>query len=491
VGVFSQSKKGGTSKSFMVDFVSKAENAFNKMKTGVDLEALQSEYTQGTLYRAFSKYFDWAEQSRVNLSRKNREFENEIKEKKKSINGLAKKIMDEDKRHESLKSQKTRLEGFVDERQKQFNELVQKINSINSKINSLEERGVTEETITRIVRIDFKTGNELTERIATNELYNDLVSQAESLKEEIDNQELRKENIEKELERMFTEMMSVRNTLDDEKRKLWTFRESQEIVEDFLNNGYDKEILFSLNVALKALQITDDPKSSLTRLLDGLKGVKNLDELYSQVRAESSKLKELEERVDVASGTLSAIEDNAIAQIRSLKNEVLSELRELNSDNINNLKRTALAQKNELREFKKSTERGISEISDHFSNRINSSLTSLDKSIQEYRGEIAQWGEMKQERGKHERMMTYGTILMGVLENPREELPQVPLDVITKLVDRIATWLHLTMPDVSAKPTDLISQQEPHLHTFREYRLVSLLDVVNEHLGTLLYRPPK
>ena len=262
-------------------------------------------------------------------------------------------------------------------------------------------------------------------------------------------------------------------------------------MEELLKNGYDKEILFSLNVALKALQIPDDTKSSLTRLLDGLKGVKNLDELYSKVRAESSKLKELEERVDVTSGTLSAIEDNAIAQIRSLKIEVLSELRDLNSDNINNLNRTALAQKSELVEFKKSTERGISEISDHFNNRINTSLTWLDRSIQEYREEVAKWGEMKQERGKHEKMMIYGTTLLGVLENPRDELPQIPLDVITQLVGRIANWFHLTMPDARAKPTDIISQQEPNLYTYNEYRLLSLLDIVYEHLATLSYRPPK
>lgn len=461
------------------------------MKVGVDLETLKSECSQGTLYRAFSKFVDWAEQTRVNHSLKIRDFENEMKVKKKALVTISRKITGEEKRHKSLNSQNERLDELVEKCQGRFNELVKKNKSMDTKITALEKRGVTEETISRVSRIDFKSGNELTERIATYEVFNELVRQAASLKEEMDNQELRKENIERELEKMFSEMMSARNTLDEEKRKLWTFRESHEIVEELLKNGYDKEILFSLNVALKALQIPDDTKSSLTRLLDGLKGVKNLDELYSKVRAESSKLKELEERVDVTSGTLSAIEDNAIAQIRSLKIEVLSELRDLNSDNINNLNRTALAQKSELVEFKKSTERGISEISDHFNNRINTSLTWLDRSIQEYREEVAKWGEMKQERGKHEKMMIYGTTLLGVLENPRDELPQIPLDVITQLVGRIANWLHLTMPDARAKPTDITSQQEPNLYTYNEYRLLSLLDIVYEHLATLSYRPPK
>lgn len=471
--------------------MSKVENAVKKMKAGVDLETLQSECSQGTLYRAFSEYLDWAEHTRVNHSLKIRESENELKAKQKSLAAISKKITEEEKSHKSLISQNERLDELVDKSQEQFNELVKKSHSINTKITALEKRGVTEETISGIGQMDFKTGDELTERIATYEVFNELVRQAASLKEEMDNQELRKENIERELEKMFSEMMSARNTLDEEKRKLWTFRESHEIVEEFLKNGYEKEILFSLNVALKALQIPDDTKTSLKRLLDGLKNVKNLDELSSQVRAESSKLKKLEEQVDITSGTLSAIKDDAIKQIRSLKNEALSELRDLNMDNINNLNMTALAQKSELEAFRKSTESGISKISDHFYSRIDRSITGLDSSLQTLRGEVTQWGEMKYDRGKHEIMMFYGTTLLGVLENPRKELPKVPLEVITQLLGRIASWLYITNPKAKAKPTDIISQQEPNLYTYHEYRLLSLLDIVYEHLATLSYRPPK
>ncbi len=103
------------------------------------------------------------------------------------------------KRHKSLSNQNERLEEIVDQYQEQFNELVKKNHSMNTKITALEKRGVTEETISRISRIDFKSGNELTERIANYEVFNELVSQAGSLKEEMDNQELRKENIEKKL----------------------------------------------------------------------------------------------------------------------------------------------------------------------------------------------------------------------------------------------------------------------------------------------------
>lgn len=195
--------------------------------------------------------------------------------------------------------------------------------------------------------------------------------------------------------------------------------------------------------------------------------------------------------MDITSGTLSAIKDDAIKQIRSLKNEALSELRDLNMDNINNLNMTALAQKSELEAFRKSTESGISKISDHFYSRIDRSITGLDSSLQTLRGEVTQWGEMKYDRGKHERMMFYGTTLLGVLENPRKELPKVPLEVITQLLGRIASWLYITNPKAKAKPTDIISQQEPNLYTYNEYRLLSLLDIVYEHLATLSYRPPK
>ena len=96
---------------------------------------------------------------------------------------------------------------------------------------------------------------------------------------------------------------------------------------------------------------------------------------------------------------------------------------------------------------------------------------------------------MKQERGKHEKMMNYGTTLLGVLENPRQELPQVPLEVMTQLLGRIAAWLYLTNPEAKGKPTKIISQMEPNLYAHNEYRLLSLLDVVYEHLAILSYRP--
>lgn len=480
--------------------MSKVERAFNQMKLGVSLESLKSEHTQGTLYRAFTKYFKWAEQNRIKLSLRIGEIEKEKNEKEKSLDILSKKIPGEEKRQESLRSQNERLEELVDRRQERFDELVRNMRSMNAEIRALEGRGVTEETITRVGRIDFETGNELTDRIATYEAYNELVGQAEYLKEEIDILENGKENSETELENMDIKITSAKNTLDEEKRKLWTFRESHEIVEEFLKNGYDKEILLSLNEALKALQIPGDTKTSMTRLLDGLKGVKNLDELYSNIRSKSSELKELEERVDETSGTLRAIEENAIKKIRSLNNEAQSELRDLNSDYKDSLKmawdayeenveKYSQRVRSELEVFRKSTESNISKISDHFYSRIDSSITRLDTTLQALRGDVAQWGEMKLERGKHERMMIYGTTLLGVLENPRQELPQVPLEVITRLVDRIASWLHLTNPEAKAKPTDIIAQQDPYLYTYNEYRLVSLLDIVYEYLATLTYRP--
>ena len=469
--------------------MSKVEKAFNKMKAGVDLKTIQSECSHGTLYRAFSKYIDWAEQTRVNHSLKIRDFENEISARAQSLAVISKNITEEEKGQESLRSQNERLEELVDSHQERFDEIMRKMSSMNAEIKALEERGVTEETITRVGRIDFETGNELTDRIATYEAYTELVGQVEYLREDINILDKGKEKSETELENMESKILSVKNTLDEEKRKLWTFRESHEIVEEFLKNGYDKEILFSLNVALKALQISGDTKTSLTRLLDGLKGVKNLDELSLKVRAESSKLNELEEQVDVTRGTLSAIKDDAINQIRSLKNEVLSELRDLNVDNMNNLNMTARAQKSELEAIRKSTESGISKISAHFYSRIDSSISGLDTTLQTLRGEVTQYGEMKQDQGKHERMMFYGTTLLGVLENPRKELPQVPLEVMTQLLGRIANWLYLTMPDAKGKPTKIISQMEPNLYVYNEYRLLSLLDIVYDYLATLTHRP--
>lgn len=132
MGAYSQSKKGGTSKSYMVDFVSKVENAFTKMKAGVDLETLQSECSQGTLYRAFSKYVDWAEQTRVNHSLKIRDFENEISARAQSLAVISKNITEDEKRHKSLSSQNKRLDELVDKRQEQFNELAQKNKSMNT-----------------------------------------------------------------------------------------------------------------------------------------------------------------------------------------------------------------------------------------------------------------------------------------------------------------------------------------------------------------------
>ncbi len=483
--------------------MNQVDRCLEAMKKGLSWKNIKENFPGGsTRYGAFSQYFEWAEHMLKDLSLRINEIDNEKNEKEKSLDILSKKNVAAEKLQNSLMRQNNRLDELVDKRQERFNELVRTMNSMNVEMKALEERGVTLETIARVVRIGFETGDELTERITTYESYNELVGQVKNLKEEIDVLENRKENSEKKLENIDIQITSTKNSLDEEKRKLWSFRESHEIVEEFLKNGYDKEILFSLIEAFKALQIAGDIQTSLTRLLDALKGVKKLDELDTKIRRKSSELKGLEERVDEISGTLKVIEENAIKKIQSLKNEGISELRDLNSEIKDSLKmasdvyrenieKNRSIQESVLEAIRKSTESRVSKISDHFDSRVYSSITSLENDFQIFRGEIARWGEMKQEQGKHKRMMIYGTILLGILENPRKELPKVPLEVITKLLDKIASYLYLTMPEVRAKPTEIIAKQEPHLYTYYGYRLVSLLDVVYEYLAMQVYRPSK
>ena len=122
---------------------------------------------------------------------------------------------------------------------------------------------------------------------------------------------------------------SKENELDEVKRKYFLFEETIEVMQIFLEDGYNKETLLSLKEALRALEIKGKPEASMKRLIDGLRKYKELYELDSTLRTKRQEQTEIKKELEKAKGSLSAFQENILKELKGTEKEFTKNIKSM------------------------------------------------------------------------------------------------------------------------------------------------------------------
>jgi len=454
------------------------ERVLERLKAGETWEKVSGDLrSRSTLYRALREYFSWA-------GRKVDEYQEKIRILHSECEGLS----EEQKRLKSglmeLEGSKDSLEKSVGDYELIVRDLVSKIDensrknlSLKMSLKKLSDLGVKEEVIGRINRIDFGSGDELLERVSKLEEYNKLLVDKERLEDEISmaNSEVaklgdRKKELQKSIQ---TEV----NRLDEVKRANWLYEGANQVVQGFLKRGYGIDILLDIAEALKTLEIEEEPETSIKRLIDGLRGIKNLRELEAAIRGKEGELQKTKLELIHLNGALFAVKEQLLRTVEDATDKAIKRF-ETGTEGLMKV------QSSQLEEFRKNAEATMSKIVVDNANHIERCIGLLESRLKALELQVQRWGEEKQKMGEMRKAMDNANILLDVME-PRKELSKIPENLITRLQKSITDWTWHNKPEATIIPIQVDIDLDNNLQHGKSYKVAVMGDMLTRYYESI------
>lgn len=343
---------------------------------------------------------------------------------------------------------------------------VEELDSLRAAITELRAKGFTPEILKKIKSIESRSGPELWTQIRTVEVFLQIEKSISSLKrkkdsliEEVHELETKKRKIEKKL-------ASKRNQLDELKMRGATHREGIAIVCSLFRNGYSTKDIRSLKHGIEMLGINGDPKLSIDRLVRGLAKYRDLLTLQDRIAERKKEYAKLGEALVDARTELRVAKQltKAFEEVKNAGVEAIA----------NTAKQSRKTIESEATEFETYMKRLRGEFDAH-----------IKETMERVARDLGEWGEVQQQKGKHEEILNLGYILHGVLNSP-EYLMQVPLHFIVRLYDKLYLWSEINLQKVRISPSQNISSKDYRLSAWQSYEITVLIELVNEGLKKIL-----
>jgi len=231
--------------------------------------------------------------------------------------------------------------------------------------------------------------------------------------------------------------------------------------------------LLGLKDALKKIEIKDQPKLSVKRLLDHIRANRNIAKLESKKRQLQAELAQIQADIQDAKGMLTSMRDTILKELNNAFTSMMSQIglysesvqsavQELHSNNLKSIEETKQTSQNAIQGTSEYGKREIKE---------------LGKAVQYSMGtiwnDINKWGSVKEEIGKYEEWLTISYCLMGLIEKP-EAMKILTVDVIKKLVEKIHEWVIYHLSEAEITPPPKVREREFHLTSYDKVELRSL-----------------
>lgn len=476
--------------------MSSREKALEMLKSGVPWEEVSIKFGKSTLYSALAAYFPLA-------SARVKELREEIFHLEVSVTACRKREADLSARADVLHCQVDELEShqtsYADEVEALSAEVEskrQQLRNLEDKVEELRKRGVTEETVSRIDRIEFGDGGELLGRIDTFQAHQELVGEVSALREELKGIEVAVEREKKTLDEAHQDVAAECNLLDEWRRKAWMWKDAQNMMLSFFKDGYDTATLIGLKRAVNILAVKGKPKVTVKRLLDALWELQELTEIEATLRQKKTELTRTQKELDKAKGSLKAVKENILDEIesalkvssrhlRTLNDVAVKEIREQGVQSEERFKRLSEDLNAQVEALRENAETSIRMTGNVCRREIQGLNEATQQCLKDCWEEVQKWGEIKEEMGAYTDLIEYGYVLMGVLKNP-EAITKIPPEVMVQIVERLHLYVLHKFPDVYSTPSPNAADKEYSLNQYMRCRLSSLVEWLKDDLNTRL-----
>ena len=351
----------------------------------------------------------------------------------------------------------------------EVNRLGDRRDCLKSEIHELREEGYTSDLLKKIKSVERRSGAELWSDLQTVARCRKLTVEAKGLAEKKRSLEADVKILESKKKETTEILRSEENKLDDFKLQAAAFKDALAVVGSFLEDGYCTDDLRSLKSGLDLVGIRKEPRTSISRLLEGLRKAKSLAELSQKLDEKRKELAVLNEALAAARKEVQTIESvvlNIIEQTRASSVKAIADVSA----------RGVLAADDGAKDFQKRTEDAVSSIELQVQQTIQGLKRELEK--------------LEQEKARLEQFLIPGRVLFGILESP-DYLNSLSLPLVVQVFQRLQYWCESHVKDFTVQPSASICAQDCSLYPLFRYRLVVLVAFVSEGLRAFMAQQSK
>jgi len=433
------------------------DEILRKFREGIPLGEVQKQFrSQSQLYEAIREFLEEADKIVEERQERMRKAEEDLL----NVDSELQRI---DAERSRFLEEVTRLKQTREATVTELGSLTEKRDSLRGEIKKLEANGFTPQIMKKLKTIEARCGTELVLQVETAEKYiqlrrefSCLEKRAASLKDEIRVLETKKKSIEQST-------VSEKNRLDELRVQTASFKESVEITESLLKEGYSTEDIRSLKHGLDVLGIKGEPHASVTRIVNGLAKLRTLLDLEERLCRKKEELAALNRDVESVKNeleTAKAVTLKTIEDVRGLSVQAIANTAQQSND-----------------QMKQTTEK--------LEAKVTESLGKMDAQIQQateiYKAEVKEITEIERRRAEAEEALGPGLVLVGMLRS-HEYLKMVPVTFMVQLLERIQLWCEISQPGFSVMATQSINAKDCSLVPFLPYRLSVLIELAKEGL---------
>jgi len=445
--------------------VSKTERILEQLRAGVPMEEIDDS-SKSTYYKALDLYKSEADAIYTRIT-------TDIKVAKSEKTAIDNEVaMSESERSvvsNALEVKKKDLERTTvtrDAAKKEADAFQAKSIAINNRLSDLAKRGITESTIEAVASTDVASPVELLGRVRTAAENQQLTKVNEELKAK--NTKLCNDHQGEtaKLETTKKQTLSEENKRDEFRRVNTLYLVLLDVLFDFFKKGYTADHFQMMLNGMKRLEILGQPKASVMRLLKALEKIRTLEELDSAIPVKEATLSALQGKVNELGGVINAYKNVAIAALNEVSGAATQQINELLGQYVASLNVLQDKMVRGLNAMSAATDADRATTARFFYNEVRNAKnevvmlhSTVTKALQVYKDEVTQWGAVREESGRYEKLIEYTSALLAVKKDPNV-ISQLPPETIISLLKSIDIYVQTKLPDADSLPSAELYQRE-------------------------------
>ncbi len=417
------------------------------------LNDMRREVTWPELLKKYRSKSQLYEALRVFLS----ESEGKYQDSLDDLNQVQKKLdetnSDLNHKQKSLKQVSLEVDQLETEKQglkKETGELSQKLCWYKKSIADLESKGYSEDIVASLVDIEERSGSDLLFQVRTVDDYNVLFSDYEELQEdvlilknEVKTMKLQKKNLEDEIQQLDI-------VFDELKVRSLSYSNAVDVVEEFIQGGFEVDCFESLRAGLRLVEIKGDPKGTVIRFVNRVLKAKTLYNLEVAIKNKKTLLSQVNEELELIKQKKQIAFEEIVNRLEELGDRFKEESVEIRNEGLKI-----------LRDQKEEAVKIFRQQCEQFNEVIKFLQTSLPVNI-----------KLNSKNAKLAENVNYGRAFWS-FSNCNEWLIDLSPEVVGKMLERVSLWASKNM-NKQIIP-NLETAAETGLNSFRSYNIVALL----------------
>jgi hypothetical protein len=311
------------------------------------------------------------------------------------------------------------------------------LESLHSSVEELEARGFTCELVKELGAIEARSSMDVLRRVETAAEYSQLRSEVSKMKKEEKMLKSTSKKLQMDVEKIRENAASEKNTLDDLRLKACSYGESVDVVGNLLKIGFSFSDLKGLAQGLEFFGIKGNPARSVSRLVEGLVGVKTLFTLEEKIKKRTKDLQRVERAVADLKSEAAVMKDVTVKSLQEVKDASVYAVK-------------SMAQQTDM--------------------EMNAGVEHL---IQQCNLAICKIEELERRKTEVVAFLESAVPLVDVMQTA--SLKSVPPQTVVEILSRIQLWCATCLPYYKVTPTQEFAAREFNFCVFSAYSLSGLI----------------